>query len=85
MNYSPVVNEGKDYYNQFQNGRVVNITKTNYKKFITLSSVKQFTYMAKKYDEIINSSKGELSSISINKFINFQYIHNLLQMNQFHN
>ena len=44
---------------------------TNYKKFITLSSVKQFTYMAKKYDEIINSSKGELSTISINKFINF--------------
>ena len=44
---------------------------TNYKKFTTLSSVKQFTFMAKKYDEIINSSKGELSTISINKFINF--------------
>ena len=44
---------------------------TNYKKFTTLSSVKQFTYMAKKYDEIINSIKGELSCISINKFVNF--------------
>jgi hypothetical protein len=34
MNFSPVVNdESKNYYNQFQNGRVVDITKTNYKKF----------------------------------------------------
>lgn len=33
MNYSPITNEGKDYFNQFQNGRVVDITKTNYKKF----------------------------------------------------
>lgn len=47
---------------------------TNFTQFSSLRGIKNFTFAAKKYDEIINSDKGSLANKSFNCFINWMLI-----------
>lgn len=49
-------------------------TYTDCKKFTSLNDIKKFVYIAKKYDNLINSDKGNLSNKSINSFINLMLV-----------
>ena len=49
---------------------IANEKYTNFKNFKSLSNIKTFTFLAKKYDHLINSNKGNLVNKSVNYFIN---------------
>ena len=47
---------------------------TGYKKFTSIRDIKNFTFFAKKYDNMINSDKGELAQNALSSFINFMLV-----------